>query len=487
MQNRWDSDADRCTTPLALLAYGSRLLGSEPLLVLHGGGNTSLKQRENGRTVLYVKGSGADLRDVTERDFTPLDHEPLTTLLAGADFGNPGMAAALAPHLLRANAPKPSIETFMHAALPPRCVDHTHAAPILAITNTADGHALSQAAFSDIAMIVPYHHSGLELAHACADAWRRDYRPGLCGMILMHHGAVAWGETAREAYDSMIALANRAEAFLAANGAGPVADPEPVRPEPLDTLAIARLRMHASRVAGRPLIATVRDDPVAHGFARRDDLPSITRHGPSTPGHLVMTKRVPLLGRDVARFASDYRVYLGEAGAAAGIDCAPRVILDHQLGLLGLGVTKRHADAAATIFAHDAAIIATATRLDRYATIPRDLQRLAEIEYGGFERRVARDEPLAGQVVVVDQACARMDLIKGLLARGAAVAAIDADPRVASALHAPAYLGLVAADGGGADAGALAERIVRAFGGVDRVAAGPAWLACLEPLLEFAA
>ena len=100
MQNRWDSDADRCTTPLALLVHGSRLLGAEPLLVLHGGGNTSLKQQENGRTVLYVKGSGADLRDVTERDFTPLAHQPLTALLDGADVGNVSMAAALAPHLL---------------------------------------------------------------------------------------------------------------------------------------------------------------------------------------------------------------------------------------------------------------------------------------------------------------------------------------------------------------------------------------------------
>ena len=119
MQNRWDSDADRCTTPLALLVHGSRLRG--------------------------------------------------------------------------ANAPKPSIETFMHAARPPRFVNHTHAAPVLAITNIADGSALSLATFSDIAIIVPYHHSGLELAHACAAAWRRDYRPGPRGMVLMHHSAVAWG------------------------------------------------------------------------------------------------------------------------------------------------------------------------------------------------------------------------------------------------------------------------------------------------------
>jgi rhamnose utilization protein RhaD (predicted bifunctional aldolase and dehydrogenase) len=485
MQNRWnDAAAAACADQVALRVYSSRLIGSEPGLVLYGGGNTSLKTSLEDSGVLLVKGSGSDLGRVAATDFTPLSLGPLRAMLALDRLPAADLTAALRPHILGADAPRPSIETLMHAALPWKFVEHTHAGAVLAICNTVNGEMHIRAAFGG-EVVVPYHHSGFDLARACAAAYAEQYRPGMRGMVLMHHGACAWGATARASYEAMIALANRAEEYLHAHGAWtPGQEAQAGARLTLErALAIARLRRDASRAAGRALVATLRDDPFILGYARRGDLRRISMHGPATPGHAMFTKRYPQVGSDVAAFVAQYQAHLR---GAPGLDAAPRVILDPGFGLLGLGVNKFYADAAADIYRSDAAVIARAEKLGGYATIDADLIRQAEIEYAGFEAKVAQREARAGRVVMIAGARGHRALIGELLASGSAVVALDTTPEVASFAEGAGYLGLQVHTSNPDDHMRVLDLVVRAFGGVDEIIGAASASPVFSALLEFA-
>lgn len=483
LQNRWNRPADGKSPELDEAVFAARCVGSEPELVLFGGGNTSVKLREHGRDVMYVKGSGADLAHVTARDYTPLALQAVRSLLAAELPDNRAMYAALAPHVLRDNAPRPSIETLMHAGMAAAHVIHTHAAAVLAVANTRDAGQHIRAAFGPGVPVAPYRHSGLELARACVATWRQAEPMTPRAMVLAHHGALACGASAHEAYDAMLSLANQAEQYLASRGAPHGADtsvdPQPsMNPPPIeDLVAIARLRHSACRLAARKLIGTRRNDGFITGFSRRADAGELTRHGPSTPGHTIWTKRVPLIGRDVDTFAAHYRTYL--AGAVA-VDCAPRVVLDPSLGMITFGVTKRHADIAARVFAHDAAIMVRAAALGGYATIGPDLMRAAELEYAGFEARVAAEFTRAGEVHVIDRANDRLDAIKALLGQGAAVVGIENDGGDWRLSDQPAYLGIRA----NAEPDQARAAIIETFGGIDHIAADTRWQSLLLPFLE---
>jgi len=489
MLDRWnDTQAATCTSALALRAYASRLTGNEPQLVLFGGGNTSLKEAG----VLYVKGTGADLGRVTERDFTPLDLAGLQAELAKAD-GSEHTHVVLRRHLARADAPKPSIETLMHAVIPGTYVDHTHAAAILAVANTANADRHLPAAFGADLIRVPYRHSGLELARATREAFAACDRPAAaCTLVLEHHGACTWGESAKEAYQRMVAMANQAEGYLRSHGAWEVDLASEGGRLSGAALAstIASLRRRAIAAAGRPLIATLRDDGFMMAFSRREDLASLTQQGPSTPGHTIFTKRIPQLGQDVTAFALAYRSYLGNAAQVAGneacvVDSAPRIILDAGLGMLALGVNKHYADAAATVFENDARVMARAQKLDAYATVGEEWMRKAELEYAGFEAKVRAAAAESGRVVLFENGLRHRQAIEARLAEGAAVVALDANPAITTLFRDPAYLGLVAGAPTASAVGSAAETIARTFGGLDDVITPSGdWSLSLLPLLK---
>ncbi|HEY8835897.1 MAG TPA: class II aldolase/adducin family protein, partial [Chthoniobacterales bacterium] len=145
MKNLWDqAEAAKCSSDLELRVYTSRLLGRDGTLVLHGGGNTSVKMRERNvvgeeEEILYVKGSGWDLETIEARGFTPVRMAHLLKLAQLETLSDPQMVNELAAHVPRAGAPAPSVETILHAVIPHKFVDHTHADALLAITNTDNG------------------------------------------------------------------------------------------------------------------------------------------------------------------------------------------------------------------------------------------------------------------------------------------------------------------------------------------------------------
>ncbi|MGH9355398.1 MAG: class II aldolase/adducin family protein, partial [Terriglobia bacterium] len=210
---------------LALRTYTARLLGADGALVLHGGGNASVKGMVTnilGEAVpaIFVKASGADMARIEPERFPPLDLQWLKKLRGLSELSDQAMLDEFHLRLLRAQAPAPSIETLVHAFIPWKFVDHTHADAILALTNQPDGERRIEDALGAGVVIVGYVASGFKLAKASAAAY--DANPAREGMVWMRHGLVTWGETARQAYERTVELVARAEHYLAVHASLPL-------------------------------------------------------------------------------------------------------------------------------------------------------------------------------------------------------------------------------------------------------------------------
>jgi rhamnose utilization protein RhaD (predicted bifunctional aldolase and dehydrogenase)/NAD(P)-dependent dehydrogenase (short-subunit alcohol dehydrogenase family) len=481
MKSLWnDVEAAQFEGDLALRVYTSRLLGRESALVLHGGGNTSVKIVERNlvgvdEAILYVKGSGGDLARIDASGFSPVRMDHLLALARLPALPDPQMVNELRTHMTRASAPTPSVEAILHALVPHKYVDHTHADAVVTVTNAASGLERVREIYGDSVVVIPYVMPGFDLARSCAERLA-GLGPRTVGMVLMSHGIFSFGETAREAYERMIALVTRAEEHLAARGAWslppppPVADPTPRRAE------LAALRRAVSDAAGAPFLLAAHDDPRSLAFARRSDVATVSQQGPATPDHVIRTKRLPLLGRDVARYAAEYRRYFEEHAPAARepktmLDPAPRVILDPVLGLVTAGRSARDAGIVSEVYAHTMDIIERATVLGGWRALP--ARDLFDVEYWDLEqaklRAAGKAPPFGGEVALVTGAASGIGkaCVESLLARGAAVVALDVVPAV-ERLHArPDFLGLVCDVTSGPELARAFEAGVRAFGGLD--------------------
>jgi len=487
MKSRWsDQDASRCAGDLALRVYTSRLLGAEPSLVLHGGGNTSVKSRITNlfgedEPVLYVKGSGWDLETIEAAGFSPCRMRPLLALSKLETLSDPQMAAELRKSLTDIGAPSPSVEAILHAILPARFVDHTHANAILTMSNSPGGEQRVRELFGDRLVYIPYVMPGFKLARLCAELYPAQAGRNTTGMLLLNHGLFTFGETAKESYERMIELVSLAEEYLARRGAwspttaelGDGAETQPVPKPP--RADIAALRKAVSDAAGAPMILSIHDDVEALEFATRPDVREISQQGPATPDHVLRTKRVPLVGRDVAGYAAAYRVYFREHGNASLImlDPAPRVILDPALGLGTTGRTAKDAAIVEDIYRHTMRIISGAAVLGGWEALP--AQDIFDVEYWDLEqaklRKGGSSPPLTGEVALVTGAASGIGraCVTALLARGAAVVALDRAASVTSLQGRKDYLGLVCDVTSEPDIDRALEQGVRAFGGLDMV------------------
>lgn len=384
MHSLWnEAAAQRHATPLALRAYTSRLIGSDPELVLHGGGNTSLKTAGT----LYIKGTGADLAAVREEHFTALDLDRLRELLDDPELSDGERMRRVDACKHSPQSAKPSIETLLHAALPHPHVEHAHADAVLAVANVENCEATCAEVFGELAPVVPYRHSGAALARACRDVFETKATGNTIGLILAFHGVVAFGGSARESYANLLRLVGRAEDWLRSRNAWllPMADAVKT-----DIAAAERLREAASALAGFPLAMRVMNTPEILAFTRRSDLATVALQGPPTPQHAIYTKRVPLIGADLDTYAADYLAYLQQTlgDTHCNMDAAPRIALDPAFGLCAFGVNEHYAGIAAEIYRHDIAIISRASAHGRYRSASAEDIARAELEYGGFEQRV---------------------------------------------------------------------------------------------------
>ncbi|NJN40712.1 MAG: bifunctional aldolase/short-chain dehydrogenase, partial [Gammaproteobacteria bacterium] len=414
MKSLWqDAEVAPLMDGLALRVYTSRLLGRDKSLVLHGGGNTSVKLVERNRfdeeeTILYVKGSGWDLETIEAPGFSPvrLDH---VRRLAGLErLSDPEMVNELVTHVTRASAPTPSVETILHACIPHAYVDHTHADAVLAITNTPGGEARIRAIYGDSVIVIPYLMPGFDLAQAVAREIERQSSPRATGLVLLKHGIFSFGATAREAYERMIDLVDRAERYLSEQRAWDVvAPPSPALVE-IEAPEIADLRRSISDAAGFPMIVRIRATAQTLGFARHPEVERLSQQGPATPDHVIRTKRTPMLGTDVAAFGQSYREYFDRHAPNARdhktpLDPAPRMVLDPRFGLAAVGRTARDSQIVAELYEHTIDVILRADALERYEALP--AQDIFDVEYWDLEqaklRRSGAPPALTGEVAWV--------------------------------------------------------------------------------------
>jgi len=489
MKSLWnDEEAARFAADggeLGLRVYTSRLLGRDKSLVLHGGGNTSVKIRERNllgeeEDILYVKGSGWDLETIEAAGFAPVRLDHMVRLAGLEELSDPRMVNEMATHMTRSSAPAPSVETILHAILPYQYVDHTHADAVVTITNASGGglggEARVREIWGDAVVVIPYVMPGFDLARLCARMFPAQAGPKTVGMVLLQHGIFSFGATARESYERMIDLVSLAEEYLARKNAWSLPAPPAVIDERPAIATIATLRRDLSHAAGFPMIVSSRRDARSLAFVRRPDLGVIAQQGPATPDHAIRTKRFPMLGRDTAAWAEEYRRYFAAHAPRskepkAMVDPAPRLVLDPELGLLAAGRRATDAVIAAEIYEHTMDIIERAVLLGGWQALPE--RDLFDMEYWDLQqaklRRAGPPLVFAGEVALVTGAASGIGkaCAASLLARGAAVVGIDVNPAVVSLHDRKDFLG-IAGDVTDEDGvrRALAAA-VDAFGGLD--------------------
>jgi rhamnose utilization protein RhaD (predicted bifunctional aldolase and dehydrogenase)/NAD(P)-dependent dehydrogenase (short-subunit alcohol dehydrogenase family) len=470
-----DTEAAKFTTLLEQRVYTSRLLGREPSLVLHGGGNTSVKTRERNvfgdeEEILYVKGSGWDLDTIEPGGFSPCRMAHLLRLATLPALSDTQMANELRGCLTNPAAPSPSVEAILHALLPYPFVDHTHADALIAITNTPAGEQRIREIYGDSVVVIPYVMPGFRLARRCAELFPPQHHAGTRGMVLLNHGLFTFGQTARASYEATIELVTLAEQYLKKKKAWSL--PAATMPVPKVSLRqeLAALRREVSRAAGAPMILSTQVDSA---FARRPDLATITQRGPATPDHVIRTKRVPLIGRDVTAYVGHYKEYFAQHtdGKLTMIDPAPRVILDSEFGLCAIDRTAKDARIVADIYAHTAGIIQRATALDRWEALP--ARDIFEVEYWDLEqaklRQSGKPPTFTGEVALVTGAASGIGraCVDSLLKRGAAVVGLDVNRAITNLHTRPDFHGISCDLTDEAQVHDALEAAVRAFGGLD--------------------
>jgi len=375
----------------------------------------------------------------------------------------------------RASAPAPSVETILHAILPHRYVDHTHADAVLSVTNTADGEARIREIYGDKAVVIPYIMPGFDLARLCAQRFPNAAGPHTIGMILMNHGVFSFGATARESYERMITLVQLAEDYLARKHAWSLPQPKNGAVDRPSKSDIAQLRFDISAAAGFPLIMRSQRGARCLAFCRRSDLHRIAQ-GPATPDHSIRTKRLPLIARNVAAYVNDYRAYFNEHSPRAKetktmLDPAPRVVLDPELGLCTLGRTAKESSIVADLYAHTLDVIDRAEMLGGYRPLPP--KDIFDVEYWDLEqaklRKGQKPPVFAGEATLVTGAASGIGkaCVAALLARGAAVVGLDVNPAVATLHQRPDFLGIQCDVTDEAVVRDALESGVSAFGGLD--------------------
>jgi rhamnose utilization protein RhaD (predicted bifunctional aldolase and dehydrogenase)/NAD(P)-dependent dehydrogenase (short-subunit alcohol dehydrogenase family) len=481
MKSLWnDGEASQYSGPLGLRVYTSRLLGRDRSLVLHGGGNTSVKLREPNlfgepEALLYVKGSGWDLETIEPAGFTPVALDYVRRLATLPALSDPQMIGELATHTMRAGAPAPSVETILHAILPFTYVDHTHADAVLSVSNAPQGEARIREIYGDRVVVIPYVMAGFDLAAWCAREYPKAAGGNTIGMVLLSHGVFSFGADAREAYERMIELVSMSERYLESRKAWVVVPGSPGAQSGWQPAEVAALRKEISREAQAPMLMRMNTTEKFLGFARHPQAGELSQRGPATPDHVIRTKPWPMFGRDTAAFTAQYRAYFERLAPKAKeaktmLDSAPRMMLDPDWGFAAIGRTAKDTAVAEELYDHTIDVILRAEALGGWRAL--DEQHLFDIEYWVLEQAKLKKPgavpPFAGEVALVTGAASGIGkaCVEAFLRRGAAVVALDRNPEVAKPQR-PDYLGIVCDLTDRAAIAQAARAAVAQFGGVD--------------------
>ncbi len=519
---------------LALRTYSARLLGSDPELVLHGGGNTSVKSCTkdllgNDISVLHVKGSGWDLATIEPQGHPAVKLEPLLQLKNLRTLSDENMVAVQRQNLIDPKSPNPSVETLLHAFIPYKFIDHTHSLAMLALANQPNAQELCKKIFGDSVAIVPYVMPGFDLALEASKAFETANKKALDngielkGMILINHGLFSFGETAKISYERMINLVNSAEAFLK-------------RKINLDfscdfesknnsNILLPYLRGLLNRTAKefgleKKWIFDIRSNKNTEELLKNKNLSTLIKLGVATPDHVIRTKSCPILlncfnpdmkkdfdpqiqnwmkntTKELRKYIDEYNQYFERNNKLSQekktqLDPLPRLILIPGVGLIGLGNDKKSSIVAADIGQAWVETLLSAKSIGDFKPVSE--KDTFELEYWSLEQAKLgkKKEPsLKGNVVVITGAGGAIgsNIAKEFKLAGAEVVAIDKDKNAAN---------LTAKNCGGNSLGICCDitnnsqlekafdQIVNTFGGIDILVsnAGAAWEGSISNMNE---
>ncbi|EQB34622.1 hypothetical protein M947_10520 [Sulfurimonas hongkongensis] len=442
-------DANEFKTDLDLRVYTSRLLGQDSSLVLHGGGNTSVKSTATNlfgesEEILYVKGSGWDLATIEAEGFAPVKMEMLLKMAELKELSDSDMVKYQRLAMTNPSAPNPSVEAILHAIIPYKFVDHTHADAVVTITNTEDGEARIKELYGSRVLIIPYIMPGFVLAKLVYEMTKNLVWSKIDAMVLMNHGLFTFSDDARESYEKTIELVDMAENYLASKGAvlenlgsgtfgdanqwhSPLCVPQTGEAEaslPSDELLeLAKIRKEVSNLKGSATISLFNDSALAQKFSK-EDVEQIATRGPLTPDHVIRTKRIPAILKDdfkteLASFVKDYISYFKENKTKETLlNPAPNFAIFKDRGSLSFGKSIKEAKIIQDINEHTFEAILKAEKLGGYKAL--SASEIFEVEYWELEqaklKKSSSKQEFEGKIALVsgqsEASCASAEMLR---------------------------------------------------------------------------
>ncbi len=473
MKSLWnDTEAKNYKTPLELRVYTSRLLGAEDSLVLHGGGNTSVKDTitnlfGEAEEVLFVKGSGWDLATIKAEGFAPVKMEMLLKMAKLEHLSDSDMVKYQRVAMTNPYAPNPSIEAILHAIIPFKYVEHTHSDIVVAITNTNNGEAKIREIYGDKVLIIPYVMPGFILA---VEVYKRIKDVDLSqieAIILLNHGVFTFDDDAKKSYEKMINIVNMAEEYVKN-----IKTNYPKNEPKIDLIELAKIRKEVSLAKGSAMITRLDTNP----FATLENVDKIATKGPLTPDHVIRTKKDAAIIQthsDVKNFAKEYKNYFdrNNDGSLTCLDLAPRWGVWKNMGTLAFGVNLKEALIIEDIKNHTIKAIEIAESLGGYEALSE--AEIFKMEYWELEqaklKKVENTPPLQGKIAIVSGGASGIGkaCVEELFKRGACVVALDINPKIENLFNKKEILGLTCDVTKKDELKMAVEKCVREFGGID--------------------
>lgn len=385
MQSRFDeTEAKEYTTDLAMRVYTSRLLGRDMDLVLHGGGNTSVKTGK----YLYVKGSGWNLDTIEEAGFPAVDLEVLQAMAKLEHLSDTEMVARQREALKDKSSPNPSIEAILHAIIPFKFVDHTHADAVVTISNTPDGKKRLQELYGPHMLLIDYVMPGFVLAKAIYEQTKSLDWSSLEGIILLNHGVFTFDDDAKNSYEKMITLVSKAEAYLKQNSEQVLNFSKSFCL--LDASFKEELKREVEKLRGGEIVMRFGSSAEASNFSTLDNLDDIFKNGPLTPEHVIRIKPFPAIIEESIKegldaFAKRYKNYFkAHAKDEIMLDLAPRYAIIKGVGFVTFGKDEKETDIIFDIVSHTIHAMTLAQNLGGWKSLsPKDI---FDMEYWELEQ-----------------------------------------------------------------------------------------------------
>ncbi|MBU1454927.1 MAG: bifunctional aldolase/short-chain dehydrogenase [Proteobacteria bacterium] len=437
MKNRYSAEEaalsfqtlEGCNTDLAMRTYTSRLIGQEEDLVLHGGGNTSVKSQittllGEDCDVLFIKGSGWDLGSIEPQGFPALDLNYLQRLRKLERLSDEEMVNQFRTHMLDSSAPNPSIETLVHAFLPHKFIDHTHADAIVSLTNMDHPEDRLREVLGDKIGILPWIMPGFPLSKKVVELYER--QPEIEAIILLNHGIFTFAESGDLAYSRMIHYVTLAEEYITSRqpcSPSPIAVYGGITPPTEIFLPLLRGAL-TIEAAGSflPFYLQVRQNKEILHCLQEEGARSRYESGVLTPDHVIRTKNYPLwldmqsteeedisrtIESELTAYETAYRNYFKQQVTEKEVericlDSKPRVILVPGLGLITAGRTKKAASVAGDIAEHTLLAKQRGSCIGPYQELAQS--HIFDMEYWSLEQAKldkTSSLPLAGCVAMV--------------------------------------------------------------------------------------